>query len=171
MPLMCSMSVQTASRNMRSCETTTTILLFHTIEVARVRCSHSTPSIERWFVGSSSSRISGFANRAAARATRTLHPPDSAFIGLDRSSSENPKLTSIALARPSDPSASIAISRSTTSASFKADSWDVPPSDMASRSSVFCRSSSSSRSMSALSTMSTGWMPSLIAARGISCAT
>ena len=41
-----------------------------------------TASRSKWFVGSSSSKISGSTNKALARATLILQPPDNELIGL-----------------------------------------------------------------------------------------
>mmetsp|Transcript_40392 Transcript_40392/g.96007 ORF Transcript_40392/g.96007 Transcript_40392/m.96007 type:complete len:169 (-) Transcript_40392:808-1314(-) len=168
---MCSMSVQTASVKDLSWDTMMTTLDFQTGLVARVFWSHSTPSMARWFVGSSSSSMSGLAKRAAARATRTRHPPDNAFIGLERRASEKPRLMSMLRARAGALSASHATSFSITEPSFKAAS----PASTLSPSEIFssscCSSISSSRSMSAASTISTGLTSSCSAANGSSCAT
>lgn len=48
-------------------------------------------SESKWFVGSSSSRTLGFANKALAKATRMRQPPLSSRVGRRRSSSWNPK--------------------------------------------------------------------------------
>mmetsp|Transcript_60716 Transcript_60716/g.144458 ORF Transcript_60716/g.144458 Transcript_60716/m.144458 type:complete len:121 (-) Transcript_60716:968-1330(-) len=117
---MCSMSVHTASVKVRSWLTTTTTRVFQIADCESVRCSQRTPSMARWFVGSSSISTSGDAKRAEARATRTRHPPESAFMGRARSSSEKPSETSIARARPSAPSASMVVRRSMVSAIFPA---------------------------------------------------
>ena len=64
---------QTASRNQRSCVTTTTAPR----RAARWRASQSTPSRSRWFVGSSSSSSSGPSSSSRASATRRRSPPES----------------------------------------------------------------------------------------------
>mmetsp|Transcript_51382 Transcript_51382/g.101824 ORF Transcript_51382/g.101824 Transcript_51382/m.101824 type:complete len:294 (+) Transcript_51382:410-1291(+) len=79
--------------------------------------SHNTAWMDRWLVGSSSSNTSGRAKMAAAKATRTRHPPESAINGRARRSAEKPRLTSSSLARSSAVSASMASNRSTTAIS------------------------------------------------------
>mmetsp|Transcript_11536 Transcript_11536/g.28278 ORF Transcript_11536/g.28278 Transcript_11536/m.28278 type:complete len:167 (-) Transcript_11536:1019-1519(-) len=166
------MSVHTSLIKVLSWLTTITTRDFHTLPVLSVRCSHNTPSIARWLVGSSSSSTSGLANSAAARATRTRHPPERSFILRARRSSEKPRDTSIARARPSAPSASMATRRSCTVASLSTASVaSLLSSPLALASSSFSSRSSVSRSTSALSTMSCGLSPSFISARGISWAT
>ena len=117
-PLMCSESVVAASKKCRSCDTTATARVLHVFELRSSRASHSTAATERWLVGSSRSSTSGFANSAAASATRTRQPPDNARIFLDASASLNPRFRSNADARDGAPSASIARRRSCAAASF-----------------------------------------------------
>mmetsp|Transcript_34223 Transcript_34223/g.77336 ORF Transcript_34223/g.77336 Transcript_34223/m.77336 type:complete len:173 (+) Transcript_34223:1357-1875(+) len=76
--------------------------------------SHSTAWIDRWFVGSSRSSTSGLAKRAAASATRTRHPPDSAPRGRASRAAGKPKFSSSFVARSRAESASMASSRSKT---------------------------------------------------------
>mmetsp|Transcript_12206 Transcript_12206/g.48980 ORF Transcript_12206/g.48980 Transcript_12206/m.48980 type:complete len:260 (+) Transcript_12206:231-1010(+) len=76
-PSSSSMSGQTLSMNARSCETSSTAVLV--ISLTRFS-SHSTPSTDRWFVGSSRTRRSGSSMSAAASATRLRCPPESSPI-------------------------------------------------------------------------------------------
>mmetsp|Transcript_41752 Transcript_41752/g.104347 ORF Transcript_41752/g.104347 Transcript_41752/m.104347 type:complete len:150 (-) Transcript_41752:802-1251(-) len=148
------------------------ILFFHSVPKERVRCSHSTASIDKWLVGSSSSSTSGLAKSAEASATLTRQPPERSFIFLLRSSSENPSETSMLLARPSAPSESIMCSFSCTEAISMAAapaSSSSLPLDLSSSSAK--SDSRASLSTSAASTMSRGCRPSFMTASGISCAT
>ena len=87
---------------------------FQTSEVRSSCASHSTAPIDRWFVGSSSSKRSGRANIAAASAARTRQPPDSAEHGRASSSGEKPRFCSSLVARSSTESAPISSRRSWT---------------------------------------------------------
>mmetsp|Transcript_122460 Transcript_122460/g.305786 ORF Transcript_122460/g.305786 Transcript_122460/m.305786 type:complete len:94 (-) Transcript_122460:1384-1665(-) len=75
------MSVAQASKNARSCETATTMRSFFGASAPHSRlkcsCSHRTPCKSRWFVGSSSRRMSGRLQSTRANASRMRHPPDS----------------------------------------------------------------------------------------------
>mmetsp|Transcript_27325 Transcript_27325/g.72933 ORF Transcript_27325/g.72933 Transcript_27325/m.72933 type:complete len:163 (+) Transcript_27325:437-925(+) len=104
---MCRVSVQVSSMKKRSCETTMTMRSAQVLLVPISCANHKTACMLRWFVGSSKKRMSGFANSAAAKATRTRQPPLSAFIVRPSSSSVKPRSTSIFLARAAAPAASM----------------------------------------------------------------
>mmetsp|Transcript_114429 Transcript_114429/g.323496 ORF Transcript_114429/g.323496 Transcript_114429/m.323496 type:complete len:163 (-) Transcript_114429:776-1264(-) len=104
---MWSVSVQVSSIKKRSCDTT---MMMREAQVGLLVISwqsHSTACMLRWFVGSSKKRMSGLANSAAAKATRTRQPPLKAFIGRVRSSSLKPRFARRRLARTSAVEASM----------------------------------------------------------------
>mmetsp|Transcript_43907 Transcript_43907/g.110288 ORF Transcript_43907/g.110288 Transcript_43907/m.110288 type:complete len:122 (-) Transcript_43907:705-1070(-) len=119
----------------------------------------------KWFVGSSKRSTSGFANKAAAKATRTRQPPLNSAIVRARSASEKPKLTSSWLARSSAVSASID-SRCEVTASRRAIAFAsaLPSSSAAS-------ARSSRRSTSASNTAWTGVCSIAAAEKATSCET
>mmetsp|Transcript_25296 Transcript_25296/g.63348 ORF Transcript_25296/g.63348 Transcript_25296/m.63348 type:complete len:124 (-) Transcript_25296:512-883(-) len=111
------MSGHTASMNARSCDTSSTVVL--SMDCSRVS-SHSTPSTDKWLVGSSNTSRSGSSISAAASATRLRCPPLSSPI-LRSINSVQPNLSSAAAALDSVShpcSASMASSASAMSRSF-----------------------------------------------------
>mmetsp|Transcript_10740 Transcript_10740/g.39801 ORF Transcript_10740/g.39801 Transcript_10740/m.39801 type:complete len:270 (+) Transcript_10740:1416-2225(+) len=108
------MSLHTASMNARSCDTNNVAVFV----ICCNRCSsHSTPSTERWFVGSSRINRSGSSIKAAASATRLRCPPESSPIFRDRNSL-HPSLSSAACALVSVSHASSVSICSNTAAIF-----------------------------------------------------
>ena len=86
------MCVQTLFRKWRSCE-------MITIVESRALMTSSSQRIvlmSRWFVGSSSSRMSGLANSACASSTRSFQPGATALIG--------PSCCSVGMPNPSNSS-------------------------------------------------------------------
>src|SRR5262249_17189980 len=65
--------------------------------------SHSSDSMSRWFVGSSSSSRSGDAASARASEPRVSWPPENVFSGRSRAASANPSPCTTALARARQP--------------------------------------------------------------------
>ena len=73
--------VATRSKNHRSWETSTTVPRY----LERKSSNHSKVSMSRWFVGSSSSSISGPGSTAAARFTTVFCPPERALYSRESS--------------------------------------------------------------------------------------
>ena len=90
-----STAVVTASRNQRSCATRMTAASI----VFSIASSHSSDSMSRWFVGSSSSRMSGCDASARASDARVSSPPENVCSGRSRSASVNPSPRTNAAAR------------------------------------------------------------------------
>lgn len=74
--------------------------------------NHITAFKSKWFVGSSSSKSVGSKNKALARLTRILQPPDKSLVGLSIIFFVKPRPDNIRLALPSAASALIATSSS-----------------------------------------------------------
>ena len=137
----------------------------HTEFVDNSRLKNITAEIDKWFVGSSRNRMSGCANKAAASAVRTRHPPLSAFIGLAMRASENPRFFSSTLTRAgalADPMASSMPLTSCKRATASASSLD---------SNFICSSRSNHRCRSARKTTSPGSISSSSAVSSTSCVT
>mmetsp|Transcript_2211 Transcript_2211/g.5680 ORF Transcript_2211/g.5680 Transcript_2211/m.5680 type:complete len:394 (+) Transcript_2211:948-2129(+) len=114
----CRMSVTTALRNARACETTMSVLSHS----CRYSSSHITACRSRWFVGSSSSSTSGEMKSARASATRMRQPPEKEEVVRCCMAVSKPRPARMAAARAGAESASISSSRSYTSRSRDARS-------------------------------------------------
>ena len=88
-----STDVPTASRNQRSWATSTTAAS----SVCRCASSHSSDSMSRWLVGSSSSSRSGSPASARASEARVSSPPENVASERSRSPSRKPRPCSVAL--------------------------------------------------------------------------
>ena len=90
-----STDVPTVSRNQRSCATMTIAVS----SVSRVCSSHSSDSMSRWFVGSSSRSRSGWEPSARASDARVSWPPENVLSWRSRSSSVKPRPRTMPAAR------------------------------------------------------------------------
>mmetsp|Transcript_174475 Transcript_174475/g.424470 ORF Transcript_174475/g.424470 Transcript_174475/m.424470 type:complete len:88 (+) Transcript_174475:1183-1446(+) len=79
---------------------------------ARYVSSHTTASMSKWFVGSSSSSSDGCRNRARARAIRIRQPPEKSRVFLFCIATSKPRPCRIDAARFSAVSASSSSKRS-----------------------------------------------------------
>ena len=111
-------AVQTASRNQRSCVTTSS----EPRRAARWRASQSTPSTSRWFVGSSRRSSSGPSSSVRASAILRRSPPDSVPIRVSRPSGK--RVTATPPSRPSS---------TPRNAASLAHSWSARPPTSSSR--------------------------------------